>query len=213
MSGASLLWRASFIGALTTLTGIRLYYKVRAGSLFMRPGSYRSDGVLAIAGRLVLGLPMAAASAETSFAPGALPWMYLPVPAWLRAVGVVMAIGGLGLLGAAHHALDGAFSTAIGIKPGQRLVTNGPYARIRNPIYVAYLSLFSGLGLCSGNWLFMVCGDGMISILMTTRLKREERLLEDAFGEEYRAWAARTGRFIPRPAARRVAAEAERRYI
>lgn len=198
MSEVSLLWRASFIGALTTLTGIRLYYKVRAGSLFMRPSSYQSDGFIAIAGRLVLGLPMAAASAETSFAPGALPWMYLPAPAWLRAVGLIIAVCGLGLLGAAHHALDGAFSTAIGIKPGQRLVTSGPYARIRNPIYVAYVGLLGGLGLCSGNWLFMVCGVGMIAILMTTRLKREERLLLEAFGDEYRDWAARTGKFLPR---------------
>ena len=208
MNEASLLWRASFIGALTTLTGIRLYYKVRAGSLFMRPASYRSDGVLAIAGRVVLGVPMAVASAETSFAPGSLPWMYLPAPAWLRAVGVLMAVGGLGLLGAAHRALDGAFSTAIGIKPGQRLVTSGPYVRIRNPIYVAYVLLFSGLGLCSGNWLFMACGVGMISILMTTRLKREERLLEDAFGDEYRGWAARTGKFLPRLKARNFASNA-----
>lgn len=208
MSEVSLLWRASFIGALTTLTGIRLYYKVRAGSLFMRPASYRSDGVLAIAGRLVLGLPMAVASAETSFAPGSIPWIYLPAPAWLRAVGVVTAVGGLGLLGSAHRALDGAFSTAIGIKPGQRLVTSGPYARIRNPIYVAYVGLFGGLGLCSGNWLFMACGVGMISILMTTRLRREERLLEDAFGDEYRAWAARTGKFLPRIKARHFASSA-----
>lgn len=208
MSEISLLWRASFIGTLTTLTGIRLYYKVRAGSLFMKPASYRGDGILAIAGRVVLGFPMAVASAETAFAPGSLPWMYLPVPSWLRAAGVLMAVGGLGLLGAAHHTLDGAFSTAIGIKPGQRLVTSGPYAKIRNPIYVAYVVLFSGLGLCSGNWLFMACGVGMLSILMTTRLRREERLLEEAFGNEYRAWADRTGKFLPRLKSKSVASGA-----
>jgi protein-S-isoprenylcysteine O-methyltransferase Ste14 len=64
-------------------------------------------------------------------------------------------------------------------------------------MYVSGLMLFAGYFLVSANW-FIGLACGLTFLVLAARTPREERYLAERFGEEYQAYAARTGRFLPR---------------
>ena len=78
-----------------------------------------------------------------------------------------------------------------------KLCTIGPYAHIRHPIYLACDLLAIGSFL----WLpTIITGIGMIAMIVTgdMRARREERVLRETFGEEYRQYEAGVRRYVPR---------------
>lgn len=81
--------------------------------------------------------------------------------------------------------------------PGARLVTRGPYHRLRHPIYFAGLLIFPGAGALTANLFILAAGLAGLAIL-AIRTPREEALLLEEFGDEYRDVMARTGRWLPR---------------
>ena len=87
----------------------------------------------------------------------------------------------------------------IGVQKDHELITAGPYARIRHPTYVAVMCMLGGLALLFLSTVlaaFFVLG----AFLANYRARKEERLLasEAGFGDAYRVYMARTGRFLPR---------------
>lgn len=106
----------------------------------------------------------------------------------MPAVGLAMLLGGLVLLTMARWQLGDAFSVA---PRATTLVTRGLYARVRNPVYVFGLVMFAGLILYFRlPWLLL--GLVPVAAMQTVRARREAKVLEDRFGEEYRAYRART---------------------
>ena len=57
--------------------------------------------------------------------------------------------------------------------------------------------MFAGLGLVAASWIFMA-GAALMLPFVRWRLPREEAELEARFGQEYRDYASRTGRFLPK---------------
>lgn len=72
-----------------------------------------------------------------------------------------------------------------------RLVTHGLYSKIRNPVYVFGGLFIVGLLVYMGRPLFFLVLL-IIVPLQVTRVRNESRVLEAAFGDEYRAYKART---------------------
>lgn len=84
------------------------------------------------------------------------------------------------------------------IKTHQELAVNGPYAFIRNPMYIARLLLLGGALLLTGN-LWVVLGFAALYYLyMVNRVRREEVGLREIFGEPYAEYCAAVPRFVPR---------------
>jgi protein-S-isoprenylcysteine O-methyltransferase Ste14 len=77
------------------------------------------------------------------------------------------------------------------------LVTSGPYRWIRHPLYTFGALLFLSLSLVMGNWLIVLLGIPTYAILVH-RTGIEEEKLKDRFGEQYKRYTKRTGRFFPR---------------
>jgi protein-S-isoprenylcysteine O-methyltransferase Ste14 len=78
-----------------------------------------------------------------------------------------------------------------------RLVTRGAYARVRHPFYAAFLLALTACFAAAPHPLTAVAlVFGAVQLWRTAR--REEGRLLHAFGEEYRRYVARTGRFVPR---------------
>jgi protein-S-isoprenylcysteine O-methyltransferase Ste14 len=120
-----------------------------------------------------------------------------PIPDWIRWLGVVPGVLSLPLYAWSRQALGRQWSSYLQMRDGEhRLVTNGPYARIRHPIYLAMLAFLTGLTLVAANWLFAVFLSVSIADL-ALRIPREEQMLIEAFGEEYVAYMKRTGRIFP----------------
>jgi protein-S-isoprenylcysteine O-methyltransferase Ste14 len=188
--------RIVFIALFCLLTGLRFYYKLKAG-LFKEPLFSRQESAAFIVYRAVLGIPLLAATIQYCFLPGRLPFSYVSFPGWARILGA--AAGGLALflLQWVHRVLGVNFSTSIFVRPGHRMVVSGPYRWVRHPMYLAYLTLFLSAFLISGNWIIGVSGAAIIGMLMTVRLKREEAILVQRFGRSYLSYSRTTGRFLP----------------
>jgi protein-S-isoprenylcysteine O-methyltransferase Ste14 len=87
-------------------------------------------------------------------------------------------------------------SSRLVIAEGQRLVTDGLYRRIRHPLYLGEITRNLGftLVLTSGYGFALVL---LGSLFLLVRIQREERMMLDEFGDEYREYMARTWRLIP----------------
>jgi protein-S-isoprenylcysteine O-methyltransferase Ste14 len=106
----------------------------------------------------------------------------------LRELGLALAIAAFLLWATARVQLGTSFS----VKPqAKALVTRGVYSRICNPIYTFGLLWIVGLVLAVGHpaWLLILLA---LLPMQIVRARREARVLEAKFGEEYRAYRART---------------------
>lgn len=81
-------------------------------------------------------------------------------------------------------------------REGNTLVTAGPYARIRHPIYLGEILIATGLALVVGSWIFLAIAAALI-LLLPSVISREEEQLAQAFGDAWSAHALRTHRLLP----------------
>jgi len=116
-----------------------------------------------------------------------------------RVIGVILMAPGLPVLldSFARFAIQG-LGTPAPVAPPQRLVVTGLYRHVRNPMYVAVLSLIFGQGLLFGSvglleyGVFVWLGFFLFVVLY------EEPTLRGKFGAEYEEFCAHVPRWIPR---------------
>ena len=120
-----------------------------------------------------------------------------PLPVWLRWVGFVLGLFSVAFWTWTQIHLDTQWSAQLQLRQGHHLVTSGPYTRIRHPLYSAMFGWASALGLLTANWIFVAMA--VLSIAGTVvRVPKEEQMMIEAFGDEYKTYMQRTGRFFPR---------------
>jgi len=128
------------------------------------------------------------------------PWMEalsVPFPGWLRWVGFVLGLASLGFWAWTQVALGKEWSPQLQLREEHHLVTTGPYARVRHPLYTAMLGWGASVALVTANWVFIVLA--VVAIVgLFARVPREEQMMIEEFGEEYKAYMQRTGRFFPK---------------
>ena len=90
------------------------------------------------------------------------------------------------------------FFGGVKLRPEHTLVTEGPSRTIRHPIYSAFFLIGFGFLFLSGNWMVGVPWLAGSLIVVLTRLKTEEDMMLEEFGEAYRDYQLRSGRFLPR---------------
>jgi protein-S-isoprenylcysteine O-methyltransferase Ste14 len=76
------------------------------------------------------------------------------------------------------------------------MVQDGFYRFSRNPMYLGMLLVLAGIGLWLGNVLALLLAPAFVVIMTRWYIVREEQLLEDRFGEVYRAYRSRVRRWI-----------------
>jgi protein-S-isoprenylcysteine O-methyltransferase Ste14 len=89
------------------------------------------------------------------------------------------------------------FSTRLVIQERHALITKGPYRVLRNPSYTGGLMTMIGFGLSLGNGLSLAILLVTGLVVYVLRIRTEEEMLGDAFGEEYEEYKKRTWRLIP----------------
>jgi protein-S-isoprenylcysteine O-methyltransferase Ste14 len=121
-----------------------------------------------------------------------------PVPEVIRLFGVVFNIAGLVFLVWIHRALGQHWSMMLKLGEEHKLVTTGPYARIRHPMYTFFYILVISTALISANLFVGVFGIAAWTLLYVVRINDEEAMLLEEFGDEYKEYMERTGRLLPK---------------
>jgi protein-S-isoprenylcysteine O-methyltransferase Ste14 len=80
--------------------------------------------------------------------------------------------------------------------PPERLVTGGPFALCRNPMYLGHVIFLLGLALSLGSLLAGLIA-AATAVWLQFRVQRDERRLRERFGQPYLDYAARVKRWIP----------------
>lgn len=124
-------------------------------------------------------------------------WAQVALPPELRWLGAVLSAAGVGLGVWSLVHLGRNVTPTSAVRSDARLVVTGPYRRVRHPLYTSALLSIPGFSLLSANLLVLAAGVATFAVLVR-RTDREEAKLLSAFGEEYTAYAERTGRFLPR---------------
>ena len=124
-------------------------------------------------------------------------WARLDLPTslrWLGAAGIIIAIP---LATWVLRSIGTNISPSHATREGHQLITHGPYRWVRHPLYSVGILLCVSLTLLTALW---TLGVGMLIPLavLLWRTPREEARLIETFGDEYRAYMRRTGRFFPR---------------
>jgi protein-S-isoprenylcysteine O-methyltransferase Ste14 len=126
-----------------------------------------------------------------------MPWSSLPLPDWLRWIGVGLAIMSIPFLIWVQRTLGKYWHPYLELRDDHVLITSGPYERIRHPMYTVFILTSLGMMLTSANLLLLIQLIFGI-ILIIARVGKEEKMLMERFGDEYITYMKRTGRFLPR---------------
>lgn len=152
--------------------------------------------------RTIFGIPFYLGVLVWTFAPKFMEWSLIPFPTWVRWAGLGLGIFAIWLNAWSHRILSqrlGAdFDPALRLLKVPALVTEGPYARMRHPIYLAFLLMQIAVLFLIANWLIGFCGIAIIISVIAIRIPEEEKLLIEQFGDEYRNYKKNTGALIPR---------------
>lgn len=159
--------------------------------------SLAEEGSLILNLRRIFGLALWLSTFIYLINPGWMAWASLPLPSWLRWTGATLLVASLPLVYWVFSSLGKNVTPTVVTRQEHQLVTHGPYRWVRHPLYSVGFMMFFGLSLMAANWfMFLVAILG--AIVLIERTSKEEHLLEEKFGDEYRVYMAHTGRFLPR---------------
>ncbi|PRO65588.1 methyltransferase family protein [Alkalicoccus urumqiensis] len=170
---ASLIWVAEFI-----------FFRSRAGS---EGTERRSFPWIFLAVAAVVGISIL--SRESGM-------MLFPVP-FLPWAGLILYIFGIFLRYWGIRELGSQFTRDVEYTGEDRLVSSGPFRRLRHPLYTGLLSIVAGFALFMSSAAGFLLTLVLFLPLLLNRIRSEEQLLIRSFGEEYRNWLKHRYRLIP----------------
>jgi protein-S-isoprenylcysteine O-methyltransferase Ste14 len=124
-------------------------------------------------------------------------WSKIGLPDGIRWLGVafgLLCVAGVYWL---FSSIGSGITPTSATREKHSLVTHGPYRWVRHPLYTIGSSLFLAFGMMADNWFVALLGV-LAFIAMAVRTPKEEANLIDKFGDEYREYMKRTGRFLPK---------------
>jgi protein-S-isoprenylcysteine O-methyltransferase Ste14 len=116
---------------------------------------------------------------------------------WQAGLGAAVFGGSLWLFYRTHKDLGRNWSVTLEVREQHKLVTSGVYSRVRHPMYSAFWLWAVAQALLLPNWIAGPAGLVGFGTLFFLRIGREERMMSEAFGEEYRRYVERTSRVLP----------------
>jgi protein-S-isoprenylcysteine O-methyltransferase Ste14 len=164
--------------------------------------SRRDEGLLLAISLRVAGLCLWVATCAYLADPKWMEWAGLPFSDWLRWLGAGFGVLGCALMYWTLTNLGRNLTDTVVTRADATLVTTGPYRWVRHPFYVALALLTPAATLLAANWFIGLSGLVVLAMLVARTPKEEQKLIEK-FGDEYRAYMATTGRFLPRMRSKR----------
>lgn len=110
---------------------------------------------------------------------------------------IAIAAGSGWLMETAIRTLGKQWALPARLVEGHKLITVGPYAYVRNPIYTGMLGMLIATGLAMEHWIATIAAVVVFGVGMVIRVRSEEKLLRVAFGEEFEEYARRVPAVLP----------------
>lgn len=114
----------------------------------------------------------------------------------VRWIGVGLFGIGISLVYWSGSTLGRLYSAEVTLQENHRLVTDGPFRYVRHPRYAGGILIAFGLSLTFRSWIGLVVSVVSIGVFLL-RIRDEELLMEETFGEEWEAYCRRVRLLIP----------------
>lgn len=125
-----------------------------------------------------------------------LPWIGSPLADLLFAIGWLMAAAAVALDLSAMRTMSRAGTTILPYRAAEHLVTGGPFAISRNPIYLGNTALMVAIGFIAGSLWFVILAPVAATLTTYAAIKPEERHLFEKFGKRYADYRKKVRRWI-----------------
>ncbi len=112
-------------------------------------------------------------------------------------IAVCAAVGSVWLITMAVKTLGKEWSLTARLLEGHKLATSGPYALVRHPIYTGMLGMLVATGLAISHWAALLVALLVFFVGTTIRVRSEERLLREAFGQQFENYARNVRAIVP----------------
>lgn len=186
-------WAAFFLFWIVSAFNVKR--DVRGGGMMSVWYRYLLLRVIVVAAVIFVALRISTGTAHYSTLDVSFARLIFAPPVVLGWIGAACAIAGVAFAIWARVYLGRNWSPAPAVKEDHELVTGGPYAYVRHPIYTGVILIGFGSALTGsalGLGIFVV-----MSAIFLLRVPREERIMLELFPNQYPAYQARTKRLIP----------------
>jgi protein-S-isoprenylcysteine O-methyltransferase Ste14 len=187
--------RAAVLLILLSVLPVGIHYRVRSQSTGEKLDR-RQEGLFILTTLRPAGAASWAGLIAWMINPRWMAWSAVPLPGSLRWAGVGVLIGAGTLLIWTFRSLGSNLTDTVVTRQQHTLVTEGPYRWIRHPLYLCAALLTVAMSLVAANWFLAVTGVFAVGLLVI-RTRIEEEHLIARFGDDYRSYMQRTGRFLP----------------
>jgi protein-S-isoprenylcysteine O-methyltransferase Ste14 len=188
--------RATITALLLTFVAVGGYYRIQSQRSREKLDRTQEGWPLLIGIRLT-GLLTAGSTIGWLWRPAWFAWAAYPIPGMARWVGVAGLAGSVVWVIWMFHTLGRNLTDTVVTRRAAYFVDYGPYRWVRNPMYTGILLLGMSLGLALGTWLLPIAAS-LVFTLLALRTRTEERYLIERFGDQYRGYMQRVGRFLPK---------------
>ena len=194
-------FRAVLIGVVLLVLPIGVYHRLKSQATGEKLDRWQ-EGLFILATLRPLGLALWLGLIAWMIDPAWMAWSSVPLPVWLRWTGVGVIALACGLLVWTFRCLGKNLTDTVVTRQTHTLVLNGPYRWVRHPFYDSAALVVLAVSLIVANWFLFVAG-AVVFGLLVIRTRTEEENLVARFGDNYREYMKRTGRFLPRMTANR----------
>ncbi len=189
-------FRTALIVVIVLTMAVTVYHRLQAAKSGEKI-SHTEEGYVFAAILRLSGLALWISAFGYLLFPAYFQWAAMPVPVWLRWSAVVSGALCSLLMYWTLSSLGKNLTDTVVTRAEATLVTHGPYRWVRHPFYLTAALLMGSVTLLTANWLIGVTSLIVLGLL-AVRTPKEEAMLIERFGQQYRDYIARTGRFLPR---------------
>ncbi|MFW9919455.1 MAG: methyltransferase [Candidatus Thorarchaeota archaeon] len=189
-----LLFRVLFVASYALFAGVRIYYR---GKTIGRESEKDYEVMdkstvflsIAILGYLALVIIYV-------LLPDFISWTYIGLPTMIRWFGFGLALIGTGLTLLTHKTLGAQYSAKREIQKEHVIISEGIYSHVRHPMYTSMNAFSIAVAIMSSNLLLIIFAF-LVALPFPWLARKEEAMLIDQFGDDYREYMKGTGRFLP----------------
>lgn len=189
-------FRLALFAIIVATMSVGGYFRVKAAASGERI-SHRAEGYLFAFVLRMFGLGTWLSIFAWLVSPESVAWANVPLPVAVRFVGVAVGMWAPVLMYWTLSTLGKNLTDTVVTRTGATLVTQGPYRWVRHPFYLTAGLVLLSATLIAANGMIGLCSL-LILMMLAIRTPKEERMLIERFGDEYRNYQSRTGRFFPR---------------